>query len=275
MKIAILGKGGSGKSSISWLIANVLTKDMNFKTLAIDGDHNMDLTSNLGVNTDDVNFFKGFNTRFRELSGMPTKGMWKEYFSSTKLDFIYPNDPELNEYIKTVSENLELMVIGLGDQDLMNYQVCSHGVSAPLKYLLPTIALSPKSAIVYDSVAGVDMLNYGMYFGFDLLLVVVESHTNSIKVAKQIQSLAKLQGLEVKFLLNKYNPESEQIREFENENSTDILARISKDEGIESYNYSNVTTSTVNQITNLIESASIKPIDNIYDTLRSFELNKK
>jgi CO dehydrogenase nickel-insertion accessory protein CooC1 len=40
MKIAFVGKGGSGKSSTSWLIIKTI-EDMGAFVLAIDADHNI------------------------------------------------------------------------------------------------------------------------------------------------------------------------------------------------------------------------------------------
>lgn len=51
MKIAFVGKGGSGKSSLSWLFVKTL-ESSGSDVLAIDADHNMDLTSNLGLDPD-------------------------------------------------------------------------------------------------------------------------------------------------------------------------------------------------------------------------------
>jgi CO dehydrogenase maturation factor len=50
MKIVVMGKGGSGKSSLSWLLSKYISKSK--KVVAIDADHNMDLTSNLGILVD-------------------------------------------------------------------------------------------------------------------------------------------------------------------------------------------------------------------------------
>jgi CO dehydrogenase maturation factor len=274
MKIAVLGKGGSGKSSISWLLSNHLSTTHNFRTLAIDGDHNMDLTSNLNVDESKVKYFKDFNTKFRSLANMPAKGMWKEYFNCDRVDFKYPNDDSWSEYITTVNKNLDLLVIGLGDQDLMNYNVCSHGVSAPLKYMLPSISLEPNTAIVYDSVAGVDMLNYGIYFGFDLLLIVVEPHKNSIKVAQQISALATIQNLPWKYVINKF--ESNIIlSEFVNTNINNILARISKDRGIEEYDYSQLSPINSLELDKILQYKAPAPLMQPFDRLKQFEINKQ
>jgi len=48
MKLAIAGKGGSGKTSISGTMARVLARD-GFQVLAIDGDSNPNLSLTLGI----------------------------------------------------------------------------------------------------------------------------------------------------------------------------------------------------------------------------------
>ena len=277
MKIAILGKGGSGKSSLSWLLVNYLASDMKYKTLAIDGDHNMDLTSNLGVDETKLIYFKEFNSDFRKLSNMPDKGMWKVYFDCKPIEFNYPYDTKLKRFIYPVSTNLDLMVVGLGDQDLMNYNVCSHGVSAPLKYMLPTLKMENNSALVYDSVAGVDMLIYGLYFGFDVLLIVVEGHSNSIKVAKQIQSLAKLQNLPVKFCINKFSQSNEMLKQFMIEFKDEIIAQLPNDNGILQFDYNSIQESTKESLHSMIKDIPINSTSSfeLYNRLKTFEFQKK
>ena len=48
MKLAIAGKGGSGKTSISGTMARVLARD-GHRVLAIDGDSNPNLALTLGI----------------------------------------------------------------------------------------------------------------------------------------------------------------------------------------------------------------------------------
>jgi CO dehydrogenase maturation factor len=275
MKLAILGKGGSGKSSVSWLIVNYLSIDKNYQTLAIDGDHNMDLASCLGVDADKTKFFKDFNSEFRRLAGMKEVGMWKEYFDHDAVQFSYPNNSQFTRYITKVNPKLDLIVAGLGDEDLMLSNKCSHALSAPLKYMMPTLELQQDSWIVLDSVAGSDMLNYGLYFGFDVLCVVVEGHINSIKVAKQLKVLTDKQGLKLHFILNKYNPENKLIQEFETENKDWIIGQIPLDMGVLEYDYTRINKTTKDALNSVIANVSKLPrVKDAYENLKQFELAK-
>ncbi len=53
MKLAVAGKGGSGKTSISGTMARVLAR-RGLRVLAIDGDSNPNLALTLGIHTESV-----------------------------------------------------------------------------------------------------------------------------------------------------------------------------------------------------------------------------
>jgi CO dehydrogenase maturation factor len=53
MKIATVGKGGSGKTTITGTLARILA-DENTKILAVDGDPNPNLALTLGITRDDA-----------------------------------------------------------------------------------------------------------------------------------------------------------------------------------------------------------------------------
>ncbi len=48
LKLAVVGKGGSGKSTLSWLLMQSLAAQ-NQSVLGIDADFNMNLLTNLGL----------------------------------------------------------------------------------------------------------------------------------------------------------------------------------------------------------------------------------
>ena len=54
MRIATVGKGGAGKTTIAGTLARILAKKEN-KTLAIDGDPNPNLALTLGISRDQAN----------------------------------------------------------------------------------------------------------------------------------------------------------------------------------------------------------------------------
>jgi CO dehydrogenase nickel-insertion accessory protein CooC1 len=63
-------------------------------------------------------------------------------------------------------------------------------MSNPLKVYLTLLDEGSRDVVV-DGVAGVDMINFGLYHACDYLITVVEPSRNSIKVAGQIKKLCE------------------------------------------------------------------------------------
>jgi CO dehydrogenase maturation factor len=279
MKIAIIGKGGSGKSTVSWLLANYLNS-INKYVLAIDGDHNMDLAANFGieVNSSTPMFYKA-DKEFRELAGMSNTGKWSDYLNHSPLVLqIQPASDILQKYSLNIQPNLNLIVLGLGGDEVMYGDKCSHGLSSHLKYLLPTLQTKQNEYLVLDSVAGSDMLNYGLYFGVDVVCCVVEGHLNSIKVAKQLHKLAIEQDLNLKFILNKYDSTNPLIREFEQEFNDHIIGRLGVDPAVTSFEFSKIQESTLKDLKKLTRNINAQiQISNHkkHSNLKNFELKKQ
>jgi CO dehydrogenase maturation factor len=278
MKLALLGKGGSGKSTISWLLSQYLSQVKKYQTLAIDADHNMDLSTCLGINPYEVTHFKDFNDEFRQLANMPKIGMWKEYFKFDPVYFTYPqteNTGTVGKYLTSVNPNLDLIVLGLGDEEIMNSYKCSHALTAPVKHVLPTLKMENGSWLVLDSVAGSDMVNYGLYFAFDCIVAVVEGNINSIKVAKQLCKLINKQGMKLNFILNKYNSENNFIKDFQREFKDLIIGKISTDSALTNYDFSLVTQENLDNLESIVTRIKLFPqVEDSYQKLKIFEENK-
>ncbi len=277
MKIAITGKGGSGKSTVSWLISNYLSAQ-NKKVLAIDADHNMDLASNFGLEiTGTVPLFFRADREIRSLIGMQSSGKWAEYFLCRPLQ-LNLNSEIIEKYTVNIRPNLNCIIMGLGEEKIMYLHKCAHGLSSHLKYILPTLEVKKDEYVIIDSVAGSDMLNYGLYFGCDVICTVVEGHTNSIKVANQLKKITEEQGLKIYFILNKYDPENQLTQQFESENRVNILGYISPDLSIMDYHWEKITEKTqqeLTSITNRLDGLKTIPDQEKYEMLKRFEETKQ
>lgn len=285
MKIAILGKGGTGKSSISWLFTQYLQTNKSNNILAIDADHNMDLTSCLNYYVqDNEKFFYKSNQTFKQLLGIKQEQKWQvqfdtKSFNHDSIKFTYkPANSFLPNYIFPINSNLDLIVVGLGEEDIMYSGKCSHGLSSPLKYLLPRLELEPNSYLIMDSVAGSDMINYGLYFGLDVHIVVVEGHINSVKVAKQLDDLFIKQGIKAYFILNKFNSVNLLIQEFiQDQNIADrVLGTIPIDINIMQYDYTKVSQETKDNMDQIFQKILTLPKTTTHglELLKQFEAKK-
>lgn len=200
MRIACVGKGGSGKSSVSWLLANMIAEKYNY-VCAIDADHNMDLTSLFKYTfTEKTETFHRFHDEFRAMVDQKTDRAWQNIVLDGRSLPKFQLRPESDSYTKKIKHKIDemrdLMIVGLGADDVLYSGRCAHGHSAPLKYYLALLD-ARDSYVVVDGVAGSDMLNAGVYVAVDFLSIIVEPQPNSIRVAKQLRNIAE--QLEIPF----------------------------------------------------------------------------
>jgi CO dehydrogenase nickel-insertion accessory protein CooC1 len=269
MKIAFVGKGGSGKSSISWLAVKTL-EDMGSTVLAVDADYNMDLTSNLGLNPETTPLMHKTEQEFMEHVGVSkVSGVLNKDTNSLPSFTINPQDSYTSSIATYVSDKVSLINIGLGAPDVMFSGKCAHGLSGPLKYYLGLLD-EKDDLVVIDSVAGADMLNYGLYAGIDAVIGVIEPHRNSIKVFEQIQDICRKSLIPCFAVINKPTG-NDFYKDFVVKNTDKILGEIPFDENVMNYDYSNVKDETKQNMRNVIEKVKkLKKRGNL-STIKDFQ----
>lgn len=253
MKIAFVGKGGSGKSSVSWLAVKTI-EDLGSSVLAIDADHNMDLTSNLDFDPETTPLMHKTEREFMEHIGVVEGGKVSSVLSkdTTTLPTFTttPQDGYTASISIKVTDKVSLINIGLGAPDVMFSGKCAHGLSGPLKYYLGLLD-EKDDYVVIDSVAGADMLNYGLYAGIDAVIGVVEPHRNSVKVFEQIQDICRKSLLPCFAVINKPT-ENNFYNEFISKNSNILLGEIPFDENVMNYDYSRIKEETKQSMKSII-----------------------
>lgn len=102
MKIAVSGKGGSGKTTISGTLARLIGRN-GTSVLAIDADTNPNLALTLGMSAD----------AFERLVPLPHGLMQhKKVGSETHLSLARPVDEVTAEYACEAPDNVRLMMVG-------------------------------------------------------------------------------------------------------------------------------------------------------------------
>ena len=241
MKIACVGKWGSGKSSMSRLMAQYLLS-VGTSVIAVDSDHNMDFTDLLGYAFERTspsfkNLYDELFIYLEEQEDSKARTVINKYLGYQKFSL----DP-VDEYSKKVliplSDQLQLAVVGLGADDVMSGSRCAHGMSNPLKVRL-TLLDEWTHTIIVDGVAGVDMINFGLYQACDFLLCAVEPSRNSIKVANQIANLCEMSDVNYGFIVNKWT-DNEFSWLLQEHFGSKILARVGYDDGLFHYDYARI-----------------------------------
>lgn len=204
MKIAFLGKGGSGKSTMATTFVRKLQKE-GFNVLAIDADHNMDLSYNLGV---EPSMFLGSDPEYiKEYVGAKKNDTYKNSLQIAREKGIsfraFPGDEYTNKFSIEIEDNLKLITAGPHTDKVRSGDACSHSLAAPLKVYLPLLRLNPKEAVVIDERAGTDPVATGILNGVDLAVIVREQTLNSSRVVEQIRKELELQNIQYLIIENK------------------------------------------------------------------------
>lgn len=210
MKIAFLGKGGSGKSTLATQCVHLLKERGDF-VLAIDADHNMDLSYNLGVTP---SIFLGTDpSRIKSYIGLTKDADFaqaREFADKHNVSFhLEPADAFTKEMTTVVDDKTLLMVAGPHTDIVRSGEHCSHSLAAPLKVYIPLLTLNPGQSVVIDERAGTDPVATGILKGVDLAVIVAEPTIHSVRVAGQIAHELEIQKVPFVIVANKVTGDTE------------------------------------------------------------------
>lgn len=205
MRVAFVGKGGSGKSTVSAEFCKACVRN-DKKVLAIDLDYNMDLSFNLGMKDDlgarYISHSRGDFYRYTQLAANdPLKLIADRLDRTPRFDPDNKTDWYSQQYAVDVNSNTRLMVVGPLPEGRLYGKECGHVYMSPMRYYLPL--LDTDRVVVMDSTAGTDLVSFGMYQGADMIVCVVEPRPNSIRVFEQIKPIAEEFNIPLHIFINK------------------------------------------------------------------------
>ena len=205
MKIAIAGKGGVGKTTISGTLCRVLGKNGN-AVLAIDGDPNPNLSVVLGIDKE-AEMPKALSTDIIERIE-ESEGKWK---FQVKMPF----QEILDTYGQKAPDNVSLLMIGKPEKAGTGCMCGSHTVVRELIH--SALAHEEQQIMVVDTEASLEHMKRGTSQYVDKMYTVVEPYYRSLEAAGRFADMANQLGIvNVEAIANKVrNAEEEQaIREF-------------------------------------------------------------
>jgi len=200
MKIAITGKGGVGKTTISALLSYVYASEGK-RVIALDADPDANLAGALGIPKYEIEKIipiAEMHELIAERTGAKPKSIGGVFKLNPKVDDI----PEGFGYKvmgdSTPGGGITLLILGKS-------KAASSGCYCPenafLRRLLKHLITERDEVVIVDMVAGIEHLTRGTAEGVDAFLVVVELGQRSLQTAETIRSLAEDLGIKNVFVV--------------------------------------------------------------------------
>jgi CO dehydrogenase maturation factor len=223
MKMAFVGKGGSGKTTLAALVARYLAAaTTSGSLLAIDADINQHLAAALGVSEDEAvllpslgdhltqikEYLRGDNPRISSAAAMvkttpPGRG--------SRLLRVDERNPIYDALVRTVPEQpggVRLAVTGpFATEDLG--VACYHSKVGAVELLLNHLVDGAGEYVVVDMTAGADSFASGLFTRFDATFLVCEPTLRSVGVYRQYIGYARDFGVRVHVIGNKIDDQSD------------------------------------------------------------------
>lgn len=200
MKIAISGKGGVGKTTLS-AILSYLFKERGDKVLAIDADPDANLAGALGfTNVKDLVPISEMKDLVAERTGSEP-GTYGTFFS------ISPKVDDLPDTLAKEINGIKFMTLG-GVKKGGGGCICPESVL--LKTLVMNLVLTRGEVVILDMEAGLEHLGRATSTGVDCLIVVCEPGQRSLETARVVKKLcADLRIKRVNVVGNKVRNQSD------------------------------------------------------------------
>ena len=217
MKIAFVGKGGSGKTTLSALFCRYLAS-LHMRVLAFDADINQHLGEALGLSESDVmqlpvlglemgrikEYLRGTNPRIASASAMtkttpPGRGsrLWRVC-----------EENELLSYFGRHVDGVTFMATGPFQEEDLGIK-CYHSKVGAVELLLNHCVESAQEYVVVDMTAGADTFASGLFTRFDLTFLVVEPTKKSLGVYRQYATYAEGYDVKLAVVANKIETEDD------------------------------------------------------------------
>jgi CO dehydrogenase maturation factor len=203
MKLAITGKGGVGKTTLTALLAQVYA-DQGWDVLAVDADPSPCLAGALGFPDElraKLSPIAEMDALIEERTGAKP-GTVGGFFT------LNPRVDDIPERFSVVHRGVRLLESGSVD---LGGSGCICPESAMLKTLFTHLLFRKDDVLLLDMYAGVEHLGRATVDFVDAMIVVVEPTRRSLGTAAQIKKLANDIGLTKLYLVgNKVRNEDEQ-----------------------------------------------------------------
>ncbi|MCK4800816.1 MAG: AAA family ATPase [Anaerolineales bacterium] len=225
MKIAISGKGGVGKTTLSALLAQYYA-DQGRDVLAVDGDPSPCLAGALGLPgelREKLHPIAEMDELIEERTGAKP-GTTGGFFT------LNPRVDDLPDRFSVTHRDVRLLEMGSVD---LGGSGCICPESAMLKTLFTHLLFRDDEVLIIDMYAGVEHLGRATVDFVDAMIIVVEPTQRSLGTAGQIKKLSRDIGLDRLWLVGNKIRTEEEIKFLERESpGLPLLGTLPMDLGV-------------------------------------------
>ncbi|MEW6109603.1 MAG: carbon monoxide dehydrogenase accessory protein CooC [Nitrospirota bacterium] len=193
MKIAITGKGGVGKTTLSSVLSHLFASEGK-KVISVDADPDANLASALGIHRDEFKKIRpiaDLNELIEERTGAKPGSMGGMFRLNPRVD-------DLPEGLGYKINGITLLVMGKS-------KAAASGCYCPenvlLRRLLKHLVVERDEVVIVDMEAGIEHLTRGTAGSVDAFIVVVEPGQRSIQTADIVRDMAKELGVKKVFVV--------------------------------------------------------------------------
>lgn len=183
MKLAITGKGGTGKSTIAGILTHYYKND-GYKVLAVDADPDANLASAIGIPAEKASSIIPISEQrklIKERTGA-NPGQFGQLFKMN------PTVHDIPDEFCIDYQGIKLLVMGAIRKGGSG---CACPENVLLRSLLSEIILNRDEVIIVDMEAGIEHLGRATAKSIDKMIIIVEPGSRSISTAKTIMRMAK------------------------------------------------------------------------------------
>ncbi|MCF8024986.1 MAG: P-loop NTPase [Desulfobacteraceae bacterium] len=201
MKILVCGKGGSGKSTLSVMLARAF-EAMGKVVLLVDADEsNFGIPHLIGVDApcDLMESFggkKGFKEKLNAKFPADGEGVFDKKQSISDLAS------------ECISETGSIRVVTVGKIHHFD-EGCACPMGILSKKFLSSLVVGGNEVVIVDTEAGVEHFGRGVIAEGDLILGVVDPTAESFRLVEKMREMASVAQKPVYFVLNKTEPDIE------------------------------------------------------------------
>lgn len=225
MKLAISGKGGVGKTTLSALLAQYYA-DQGKDVLAVDADPSPCLAGALGFPED----LRAKLSPIAEMDALIEERTGAKPGTTGGFFTLNPRVDDLPERFSVTHRGVRLLESGSVD---LGGSGCICPESAMLKTLFTHLLFRDDEVLIIDMYAGVEHLGRATVDFVDAMIIVVEPTQRSLGTAAQIKTLSKDIGLTRLWLVgNKVRTEEEKNFLRENSPGLPLLGTLPMDLGV-------------------------------------------